>query len=555
MLGKKFIDRVTVYLKGGRGGDGCISFRREKFVPRGGPDGGNGGDGGSIYFISDESVNSLVYFRFKPIIKAERGEHGKGSNKNGRRGKDIYLKVPVGTVVKEESGEVLFDFHSPSMVYLAAAGGKGGRGNASFVSSMRRAPRIRELGKEGEKKKFILELKSIADVGIVGFPNAGKSTLLSKISSAKPLIADYPFTTLIPNLGVVNIDNEKSFIMADIPGLIEGAHLGKGLGIRFLGHIERTKVILILLDISYGEKERALREYQILISEMAEYSSALTDKPRIIALNKIDLIGDDSAVQEIKIEFEKMGLKTFLISALKNQGIKKLLKGIWDLIEEFKEKERIGVLGGTFDPIHLGHIRIGERVKEFFSLEKVFFIPSYMPPHKDLPSITEATTRFRMVEIALRGRDGLIPSAIEINRKGKSYTIDTLRELKRMYKNPMLFLVMGVDAFLEIKTWKEWKNLLKEYSIIVVTRPDYKTEQAEKLLIEEDFPFERVNYFLKKKIDEKYPCVYIFEMDSLPISSREIRGRVRKGESIKDLVLPEIESYIIENGLYKGEQI
>jgi len=549
-----FIDRVTVYLEGGKGGDGCISFRREKFVPKGGPDGGNGGDGGSIYLVSDEGVDSLVYFRFRPIIKAKRGEHGKGSNKNGKRGEDIYLKEPVGTVVKDKkTGEVLFDFHSPSMVYLAAAGGKGGRGNASFVSSTRRAPRIRELGKEGEKKELILELKSIADVGIVGFPNAGKSTLLSKVSSAKPLIADYPFTTLIPNLGVVNIDEEKSFIMADIPGLIEGAHLGKGLGIRFLGHIERTKILLILLDISHGDRERALKEYQILINEMAEYSTALTDKPRIIALNKIDLIEDDSIIQKIKIEFENMGLKTFPISALKNQGIKKLLKGIWDLIEKFKERKRIGVFGGTFDPIHLGHIRIGERVKDFFSLEKVFYIPSYSPPHKDSSKITDAPLRFRMVEIALRGRDGLIPSAIEISRKGKSYTIDTLRELKRIYKNSMLFLIIGVDAFLEIKTWKDWKSLLKDYSLIVVSRPGYKLEEAEKLIIEEGFSFERVNYFENKKINGKYPCIYLFEMDSPQISSREIREKVKKGESIEGLVLPEVERYIIENELYLGE--
>jgi GTP-binding protein len=549
-----FIDRVTIYLEGGRGGDGCVSFRREKFVPKGGPDGGNGGDGGSIFLVSDEGVDSLVYFRFRPIIKAKRGEHGKGSNKNGKRGEDIYLKVPVGTVVKDKkTGEILFDFHSPSMVYLAAAGGKGGRGNASFVSSTRRAPRIRELGKEGEKKELILELKSIADVGIVGFPNAGKSTLLSKVSSAKPLIADYPFTTLIPNLGVVNIDEEKSFIMADIPGLIEGAHLGKGLGIRFLGHIERTKILLILLDISHGDRERALKEYQILINEMAEYSTALTDKPRIIALNKIDLIEDDSIIQKIKIEFENMGLKTFPISALKNQGIKKLLKGIWDLIEKFKERKRIGVFGGTFDPIHLGHIRIGERVKDFFSLEKVFYIPSYSPPHKDSSKITDAPLRFRMVEIALRGRDGLIPSAIEISRKGKSYTIDTLRELKRIYKNSMLFLIIGVDAFLEIKTWKDWKSLLKDYSLIVVSRPGYKLEEAEKLIIEEGFSFERVNYFENKKINGKYPCIYLFEMDSPQISSREIREKVKKGESIEGLVLPEVERYIIENELYLGE--
>lgn len=549
-----FVDRVVVRLEGGRGGDGCISFRREKFVPKGGPDGGNGGNGGSIYLVSDENVDSLVYFRFRPIIKAKRGEHGKGSNKHGKNGEDIYLKVPVGTVVKDkETGEILFDFHSSSMVYLAAAGGRGGRGNSAFVSSTRRAPRIRELGKEGEKKELILELKSIADVGIVGFPNAGKSTLLSKVSSAKPLIADYPFTTLIPNLGVVSLDEEKSFTMADIPGLIEGAHLGKGLGIRFLGHIERTKVLLILLDISHGEKEKAIKEYHVLLREMEEYSKALLDKPKILALNKIDLLEESSVVQEIKLEFEKMGLKAFPISALKNQGIKRLLKEIWDLLSEFKKTKKIGVLGGTFDPIHLGHIRIGERVKEFFSLDRIFFIPSYAPPHKDSSGITEAELRFRMVEIALKGKDGLIPSAIEISRKGRSYTIDTLRELKRIYKNSYLYLIIGVDAFLEIKTWKEWKNLLKEFSVIIVSRPDYNIDQAENLLMEEGFTFEKVNYFTMKGVDAKYPAIYLFEMDSLPISSTEIRERVKKGLPLEGLVLPSVEKYIIENDLYRGK--
>lgn len=549
-----FVDRVVVRLEGGRGGDGCISFRREKYVPKGGPDGGNGGDGGSIYLVSDEGVDSLVYFRFRPIIKAKRGEHGKGSNKHGKKGEDIYLKVPVGTVVKDkETGEILFDFHSNSMVYLAAAGGKGGRGNSAFVSSTRRAPRIRELGKEGEKRELILELKSIADVGIVGFPNAGKSTLLSKVSSAKPLIADYPFTTLIPNLGVVSLDEDKSFIMADIPGLIEGAHLGKGLGIRFLGHIERTKVLLILLDISHGSKEKAVKEYEILTKEMEEYSRALLDKPRIIGLNKIDLLEESSVAQKIKVEFEGMGLKTFLISALKNQGVKKLLKGIWDLLSEFRETKKIGVLGGTFDPIHLGHIRIGERVKEFFSLDKIFYIPSYSPPHKDSSAVTEPEFRFRMVEIALKGKDGLIPSAIEISRKGTSYTIDTLRELKRIYKNSLLYLIMGVDAFVEIKTWKEWKNILKEFSVIVISRPDYQMEHAENLLKEEGFTFEKVNYFTMKGIDAKYPAIYLFEMDSLPISSREVRERIKKGLPLEGFVLPSVEKYIIENGLYIGE--
>ncbi|MGQ9618954.1 MAG: GTPase ObgE [Candidatus Aminicenantia bacterium] len=550
-----FIDRVVIHLEGGKGGDGCVSFRREKYVPKGGPDGGDGGDGGNIYLISAEGVDSLVYFRFRPIIKAKRGEHGKGSNKHGKKGEDIYLKVPVGTVVKDkDKGEILFDFHSSSMVYLAATGGKGGRGNASFVSSTRRAPRIRELGKEGEKRTLILELKSVADVGIVGFPNAGKSTLLSKISSAKPLIADYPFTTLVPNLGVVSIDESRSFIMADIPGLIEGAHLGKGLGIRFLGHIERTKILLILLDVSSEDKSKILKDYEILINEISEFSKTLLNKPRIVVLNKIDLLEEDFLIEELKKEFEKMGLKTFAISALKSHGLKRLIKGIWDVIEIIKETKKIGVLGGTFDPIHLGHIRIGERVKEYFSLDKILFVPCFLPPHKESSFITPASVRFRMVEIALQEKDGFIPSAIEISREGTSFTIDTLRELKKIYKNSRLYLIIGVDAFSDIKTWKEWENIFKSFCIIILNRPNYKMEEAERLLQEMGFEYEKVSYFSKDKVNDKYPFIYFFEMDSLPISSREIRERVKKGFSIKGLVMPEVEKYIIENGLYKGEE-
>jgi GTP-binding protein len=245
-----FVDQVKAILLAGRGGNGCLSFRREKGVPKGGPDGGRGGDGGSIYFVSDENTNSLVYFRFHPINKAEKGSHGEGNNRYGKKGADLILKVPVGTIVKEEGGtEILFDFIASGQKYMVVEGGKGGRGNASFSSSTRRVPRIREEGKPGEEKILILELKLIADVGLVGFPNAGKSTLISKISAAKPVIADYPFTTLIPNLGVVDVDESMSFMVADIPGLIEGAHLGHGLGIQFLKHIERTKILAHIIDV------------------------------------------------------------------------------------------------------------------------------------------------------------------------------------------------------------------------------------------------------------------------------------------------------------------
>jgi GTP-binding protein len=325
-----FVDQVKVTLSAGKGGNGCVSFRREWAVPRGGPNGGRGGDGGSIYLISDENLNSLAYFRFHPINRAERGAHGEGSNRQGKKGKDLYLRIPVGTVVRRaEKEEVLFDFISSGQEFLIVKGGKGGRGNASFATSTHQAPREWEKGEPGGEGDFILELKLIADVGLIGFPNVGKSTLISQISSAKPLIADYPFTTLTPNLGVVDLGEFKSFVVADIPGLIEGAHLGHGLGIKFLKHVERTKILLHLLDVSPYTGRDPVQDFRIVLKELEAFSPKLVKRHQIIAANKIDLLGrNGQRLEAVKKLAEEEGLPFFPISALKKKGLMELITEI-----------------------------------------------------------------------------------------------------------------------------------------------------------------------------------------------------------------------------------
>jgi len=325
-----FVDQVKVTLQAGRGGDGCVSFRRERGVPFGGPNGGRGGDGGSIYFVSEENLNSLSYFRFHPINKAQKGAHGEGGNRQGKKGKDLYLKVPVGTIVRKiDCEEILFDFRAPGQIFLASRGSKGGRGNASFASSMHQAPRISEKGQSGEKKEFILELRLIADVGLVGFPNTGKSTLISKISAAKPLIADYPFTTLVPNLGVVDIDEFKSFVIADVPGLIEGAHNGHGLGIKFLKHIERTRILVHLIDVSPYSGRDPVNDFKVIVKELEVFNRNLLERPQILIANKIDLLeGDKKRVDKIRTFSRREGLPFFAISALKRKGLEKVIDSI-----------------------------------------------------------------------------------------------------------------------------------------------------------------------------------------------------------------------------------
>jgi len=336
-----FVDQVKVDLRAGRGGNGCVSFRREWGVPKGGPDGGRGGDGGNVFLVAEQGLSSLSYFRFHPINKARHGSPGEGGNRSGKKGRDLVLSVPVGTIVKEAaSGRVLFDFLRPGQKYLAAQGGKGGRGNATYATPTHRAPREWQPGMPGEEKDLILELKLIADVGLVGFPNVGKSTLISKISSAKPVIADYPFTTLIPHLGVVDVGKERSFVVADIPGLIEGAHQGHGLGTRFLKHIERTKVLVHLIDVSPYSGRDPVEDFGVVMGELDSYNPDLAGRPLILVANKIDLLSQGkkrlAAVKRLAV---RRKLAFFAISAMKGQGLMELVSAISETLAGLEKKD------------------------------------------------------------------------------------------------------------------------------------------------------------------------------------------------------------------------
>ncbi len=336
-----FVDQVTVTLKAGRGGDGCVSFRREARVPKGGPDGGRGGDGGGVIFVADENVSSLAYFRFHPITKAKNGAPGEGGNRQGKRGAEVRLRVPVGTVVREkDGGAVLFDFTVHGQSGVVAYGGKGGRGNASYATSTHQTPRERQLGGPGEEKELFLELKLIADVGLVGFPNAGKSTLISRVSAARPLVADYPFTTLAPNLGVVDLGEYRSFVVADIPGLIEGAHRGQGLGIRFLRHIERTKVLVHIVDVSPYSGRDPLDDHRIIMRELEAFSPEMAARPLVVAANKIDALGADrSRLVRLRRMAARRKIPFFAISALRSEGLKPLVDALARLLEKSGEKD------------------------------------------------------------------------------------------------------------------------------------------------------------------------------------------------------------------------
>jgi GTP-binding protein len=287
------IDTATIAVRGGNGGDGCVSFRREKYVPRGGPNGGDGGHGGSVVIEAARGLSSLMDFRYRRHYKAEKGRNGSGANKRGRDGEDVVLLVPPGTIIKDhDSGDVLADLDEHGAKVVVAKGGRGGRGNARFATPVEQAPRKSEPGREGEERTIDLELKLLADVGLVGLPSAGKSTLLSRVSAARPKTGDYPFTTLSPVLGIVGQGSAESFVMADLPGLIEGAHEGKGLGHRFLRHVERTRVLVILLDSASDTLEE---DYRTLVEELSSYGQGLSEKPRLVALNKIDLFPDGDA--------------------------------------------------------------------------------------------------------------------------------------------------------------------------------------------------------------------------------------------------------------------
>ena len=335
-----FIDEATIRVKAGDGGNGCLAFRREKFVPRGGPSGGDGGKGGDVLMESSERHNTLVHFRFNPEYKAERGRHGEGSNRTGREGVDVILKVPVGTIVYDaETGEKVHDFSHADERIVIAQGGRGGRGNARFATSTHQAPREHEPGRPGEERTFRLELKLLADVGLVGYPNVGKSTLISRISAARPKIADYPFTTLQPNLGVVVVGKppeERSFVVADIPGLIEGAHSGAGLGTQFLRHIERTRLLVHLVDVSDASgRPDPVKDVEVIAGELESFGAGLAQKPVIMVASKIDVANKDK-LTTLKKYCKKEGLELLPISAVTGKGIDELKYAMAEKVEELR---------------------------------------------------------------------------------------------------------------------------------------------------------------------------------------------------------------------------
>ena len=331
-----FKDELKIWVKAGDGGNGCLSFRREKFIPKGGPDGGDGGDGGDIVFEGDASLNTFNKLRYRQHYKAKRGEHGKGKNMHGKNGEDCVIKVPLGTIVKiEETGEIIGEILEDGQKLIVQKGGKGGKGNARFATSTNRAPRYFEEGEKVEQIRLKLELKLIADVSIVGFPNAGKSTLISKISNAKPKIADYKFTTLHPNLGIVEYGKFKSFVIADVPGLIEGASEGKGLGTRFLKHIERTRVLLHLIDGATPEKGY-LEDFIAIREEIKTFNPDILEKRFVIAVNKVDSLCCPEDLEEIKSYANKNRIPFFLISAVTGEGLESMVSTLGELVEEVK---------------------------------------------------------------------------------------------------------------------------------------------------------------------------------------------------------------------------
>ncbi|HEV8132364.1 MAG TPA: GTPase ObgE [Acidobacteriota bacterium] len=321
-----FIDTAKIYVKAGDGGRGCIAFRREKFVPRGGPSGGDGGKGGDVHVRSNSQMNTLLKFRFNQHFVAERGQHGMGSLCHGKDGADLVIQVPVGTLIfDDEDHRLLYDFQHPDEQVVIARAGKGGRGNAAFKSSTNQAPRRAEEGLPGEQKTLRLELKLLADIGLIGFPNVGKSTLISVISAARPKIANYPFTTLTPHLGVVEYDEERHFVVADIPGLIEGAHSGSGLGDRFLRHVERTKLLAHLIDVSDESGRDPVEDYEVIQRELHLFNPGLAQKPQILVASKVDILHNRERLNAVESLARRQGLEFVAISAATQQGVKQLV--------------------------------------------------------------------------------------------------------------------------------------------------------------------------------------------------------------------------------------
>lgn len=368
-----FIDKARIHVRGGKGGNGAVAWRREKFEPAGGPFGGDGGDGGSVIIKADEGLSTLLDFKYKKVYQAEHGENGKSKRKFGKDGEDTIIKVPVGTLIKDDkTNTVIKDLKKNGDSYVIAKGGRGGRGNARFATSTRQAPNFAEPGTKGEDKAIILELKLIADIGLIGFPNVGKSTILSILSAANPKIANYHFTTLKPNLGVVEVDKGKSFVIADIPGLIEGASKGIGLGFEFLRHIERTKALVHVLDISGIEGRDPIEDFYKINEELSEYDIKLEEKVQVICANKSDLPGADDNLIRLKKELLPKGYKVFEVSAATKKGVKELKYGMWDLISKIDRNYE------TYDDEYIEEVYEEESIIVYKEGDKYFVDGEYI---------------------------------------------------------------------------------------------------------------------------------------------------------------------------------
>ena len=335
-----FTDYAKIIIKSGNGGDGAVTFRREKYVAAGGPDGGDGGKGGDIYFRVDPNANTLIDFRYTKKFKAQNGENGSGGNKYGKSGEDLYIDVPIGTIIRDaESGKIVADLSKDGQVELVLKGGRGGKGNSHFATATRQVPRFAQAGEDGEEKEVILELKLLADVGLLGFPNVGKSTFLSVVTDAKPKIANYHFTTIEPNLGVVKTEKGDSFVIADIPGIIEGASEGIGLGIQFLRHVERTRLLLHVIDVSGVEGRNPVQDFHTINEELKKYSEKLSQRKQIIVANKIDIMQDDTGYKELEKLAKEQNIEIFKISGATGQGIKELLNRVSEVLKTLPKEE------------------------------------------------------------------------------------------------------------------------------------------------------------------------------------------------------------------------
>ena len=577
-----FVDEVDIHIFAGSGGNGCLSFRREKFVPRGGPDGGDGGAGGSVYVTAIATKNTLVDFRFHPDFKARSGQHGQGSNRTGQTAPDLDVTVPIGTLVYEKSdGDVrlLADLAEEGQRVLVARGGRGGRGNARFVSSTNRAPRRTEPGEAGEEKFLRLELKLLADVGLIGFPNAGKSTLISRISAARPKIANYPFTTLAPNLGVVSLSDDRSFVVADVPGLIKGAHEGHGLGDRFLRHVERTKVLVHLVDVSGASGRDPVEDFDTIQEELrlfdpqvgrqaadrggqqdrcARRSGRARAPDPARAKRKLPIIPISGVTRRrtpgvagsgLARDRPRAHLAWTWMTRRPRPGGDRLDHTVAHATRCMTTARRIGVLGGTFDPIHFGHLDAAEAARTALQLDDIRLLPAHDPPHRSASPLASAFHRFALVALAIQDRPAYRVSEMELARSGHSYTADSLRAMHAEGWTPLqIFFILGADAFAEISTWREFPTVLDGAHFVVIARPGTSLDAAADA--HTGTCATRLHRLGDAMPQDGKTRIILVEARTRDISSTMIRARLNARQPIDDLVPDAVARHIVDHHLY-----